>query len=165
MLNGRRHGFTAISDVDVGAVSLPARHVACLSQRPCVPHADRFLHCRRHGRFASQVLGVSTLQSPGQAVTVGYNFGSRTGFASVPAVLSDAQPARVDSTPPLTSLFQGETIELAVYVDGQLVETFFQGEATITTATSNQVASANLTTTFVNTAGLKCTVSSWALGL
>jgi hypothetical protein len=56
-------------------------------------------------------------------------------------------------------------LELRVFVDGMLVETFFGGQAFITTSTTNDVASANVTSSFLNTAGLACTVTSWELAL
>ena len=60
----------------------------------------------------------------------------------------------------------GPTIELRVFVDGNLVETFFHGgEAFLFTSTRNNVPSANVSSAFVNTAGLDCNVSSWVLGL
>ena len=47
-----------------------------------------------------------------------------------------------------------------------MVETFFGGDAVITSITGNAVASASITSSLVNTAGLKgCNVSSWALAL
>eukprot|EP01051_Picozoa_sp_SAG22_P021427 SAG22_NODE_4722_length_1181_cov_4.177449_3_plen_66_part_00 len=60
----------------------------------------------------------------------------------------------------------GATIELRVFVDGQLVETFFQGETSITTATSNEVGCDALSSEFINTANVSsCNVTSWVLGL
>ena len=106
------------------------------------------------------VLGLSTLRAaPSQpdSVLVGYDFaqataGNLTGFATVPPELGHA--------------LDGPTIELRVFVDGNLVETFFHGgEAFLFTSTRNNVPSANVSSAFVNTAGLDCNVSSWVLGL
>ena len=60
----------------------------------------------------------------------------------------------------------GAMIELHVFVDGQLIETFLQGETSITTATSNVVGSDALSSSFVGRARLSsCNVTSWALSL
>ena len=73
--------------------------------------------------------------------------------------------ARTDRAP-VPGALDGPTIELRVFVDGNLVETFFQGgEAFHFTSTLNNVPSANVSSAFVNTAGLDCNVSSWVLGL
>ena len=111
--------------------------------------------------------------------------GGVVGFASVPAVLGQwGNTSRTDQTPPLQTLLPGgggdaaaedavggggspvAVIELRVFVDGQLIETFFQGEASITTATGNMVGGDGLSSSFVNTANLRgCNVTSWALSL
>ena len=95
---------------------------------------------------------------------VGYNFtaGSTLGFASVTASLSPLG-ARTDTAPVSPNR---TSLELRVFVDGHLVESFFGGDAVVTTVTGNVVASAHVTSSFVNTAaGLHCSVRSWALGL
>lgn len=109
------------------------------------------------------VLGVNTLQQGGEFVQVGYDFGTMSGFATVPASLGGGI-ARTDRTDTLQTLFQGSTIELHVFVDGQMIETFFQGETSITTGNNNAVPTNQLTSSFVNTANLDCKVSSWVLG-
>ena len=55
-----------------------------------------------------------------------------TGFASVPAVLGQwGNTPRTDRTPPLQTVLGGgagggdAVIELRVFMDGQLIETFF----------------------------------------
>eukprot|EP01045_Picozoa_sp_COSAG04_P048695 COSAG04_NODE_18816_length_432_cov_0.606607_1_plen_87_part_00 len=83
------------------------------------------------------------------------------GFAEVPASLS-VLGARKDLTPPLAA---GAALELRVFVDGHMAETFYGGHAVITTITSNTVPSAGVGSAFVNSAGLDCNVSSWTLGL
>jgi hypothetical protein len=45
------------------------------------------------------------------------------------------------------------------------VETFFSGDAVITTVTGNVISSGSISSSFVNTAALSCNVSSWTLGL
>lgn len=45
------------------------------------------------------------------------------------------------------------------------VETFFSGDAVITTITGNVISSGSISSSFVNTAALSCNVSSWTLGL
>ena len=84
-----------------------------------------------------------------------------SGFAEVPASLS-VLGARKDLTPPLAA---GAALELRVFVDGHMAESFFGGHAVITTITSNTVPSAGVGSAFVNSAGLDCNVSSWTLGL
>ena len=84
-----------------------------------------------------------------------------SGFAEVPASLS-VLGARKDLTPPLAA---GAALELRVFVDGHMAETFYGGHAVITTITSNTVPSAGVGSAFVNSAGLDCNVSSWTLGL
>lgn len=69
---------------------------------------------------------------------MGYDFATMTGFAAVPASLG-FNGSRVDRTPALNTTFRGGSVELHIFVDGQLIETFFGGETTITTATNNQV--------------------------
>eukprot|EP01043_Picozoa_sp_COSAG02_P068741 COSAG02_NODE_11523_length_1707_cov_1.277363_2_plen_180_part_00 len=119
---------------------------------------------------SSGSLAVKTLQTAGQAVTMGFKFGGDSvnplinGFADVPASLS-VLGARLDMTPDLTELAAAASLELRVFVDGHMAETFFGGQAVITTVTSNIVPSAKLGSAFVNTAGLSCNVSSWTLGL
>ncbi len=113
----------------------------------------------------SGLLAVKTLQAAGQVLTVGFEFGATVaGFADVPASLS-VLGARRDGTPPLVELANATSLELRVFVDGHMVETFFGGHAVITTVTSNTVPSASLGSTFVNTARLSCNVSSWTLAL
>ena len=84
-----------------------------------------------------------------------------SGFAEVPASLS-VLGARKDLTPPLAA---AAALELRVFVDGHMAETFYGGHAVITTITSNTVPSAGVGSAFVNSAGLACNVSSWTLGL
>lgn len=123
------------------------------------------------GPPSSGVLGVETLQQQQQAagavaIQVGIDFASRTGFAFVPAPLGlFGNTSRTDSTAPLQSALQGDTLEIRVFVDGQMVETFFGGEASITTATSSAAASSNITSALINTASLACNVTSWVLSL
>ena len=57
------------------------------------------------------------------------------------------------------------TLDLHVFDDGQIIETFFNGEATITTAANNLLATELVSSSVVNTADLNCNVSSWILGL
>lgn len=110
-------------------------------------------------------LAVKTLQTTGQTLTVGFEFGATiNGFADVPTSLS-VLGARRDVTPPLAELATATNLELRVFVDGHIAESFFGGHAVITTVTSNTVPSAKLDSTFVNTAQLSCNVSSWTLGL
>ena len=59
----------------------------------------------------------------------------------------------------------GGTLELNLFVDGDRVEAFFGGASTITAITGNTAANTSLTSSFVNTANLDCTVQSWVLGL
>ena len=120
----------------------------------------------------SGLLAVKTLQAAGQNLTLGYEFATGSaaggaiinGFADVPASLS-VLGARKDVTPPLPDLAAGAALELRVYVDGHLAETFFGGHSVITTITSNTMPSAGVGSAFVNSAGLDCNVSSWTLGL
>ena len=86
------------------------------------------------------------------------------GFAEVPASLS-VLGARKDVTPPLPDLAAAAALELRVFVDGHMAESFYGGHAVITTITSNTVPSADTGSAFVNSAGLDCNVSSWTLGL
>lgn len=114
---------------------------------------------------SSGLLAVKTLQTTGQALTLGFEFGATiNGFADVPASLS-VLGARRDLTPPLIELAAATSLELRAFVDGHMAETFFSGHAVITTVTSNTVPSAKLGSTFVNTERLSCNVSSWTLGL
>ena len=118
---------------------------------------------------SSGMLGVATLgtASHNQSVQVGYDFGTKTGFATVAAGLGlSGNTSRTDRTPILEHALRGDAIELNVFVDGQRVETFFGGETTITTSTGNMVATEQLSSSFVNTAKLPgCNVTSWALVL
>ena len=120
------------------------------------------------------VVAVNTLQSSAHpalgAVQVGYQFaanGTATGFATVPPALARGLDNynRTDTAPVLGAAVPGGTLELNLFVDGDRVETFFGGAATITTVTSNMLANDTLTSSFVNTANLDCTVQSWVLGL
>jgi sucrose-6-phosphate hydrolase SacC (GH32 family) len=116
------------------------------------------------------VLAVSTLQtaSKNQSVTVGFDFGAKRGFATVPAALNyDANASRSDVTPTLEvfNMSVASTFQLHTFVDGSRIETFFNGETTITTSTKNNVIGNALTTSLVNTAKLNCNVTSWVLSL
>ena len=115
----------------------------------------------------SGVLSVTTLLAAGkdQSVEVGYNFSANEGFASVSASLS-TKGARTDKAPlPGLNATKG-TIELRVFVDGHIVETFFGGHAVISTITGNAAPSASITSSVQTPAGgLACNVSSWTLGL
>jgi sucrose-6-phosphate hydrolase SacC (GH32 family) len=119
------------------------------------------------------ILAIKTLQTMNgsQSVTVGYDFTHRNGsgvvgFASVPAVLGQwGNTSRTDRTVTLQSVRGGGTVELHVFVDNQVIETFFAGETTITTATSNAISTDALSSSFVNTANLSCSVTSWGLSL
>ena len=125
-----------------------------------------------------------------QSVQVGYDFANLSGFATVSASLDNGQGGRTDRAP-LAALRQRyqrhrdhqqphrdqrqekmsvdsestSTLDLHVFVDGQIIETFFNGEATITTAANNLLATELVSSSFVNTANLNCNVSSWILGL
>ena len=118
---------------------------------------------------SSGMLGVATLStaSHNQSVQVGYDFATKTGFATVAAGLGlSGNTSRTDRTPVLGHALRGDAIELNVFVDGQRVETFFGGETTITTSTGNMVATEQLQSSFVNTAKLPgCNVTSWVLRL
>ena len=106
---------------------------------------------------------------------VGYRFGTpngTVGFATVPPSLGHGMAGhhlanfnRTDLAPVLGAVVPGGTLELNLFVDGDRVETFFGGAATITSVTSNTVTNSSLHSSFVNTAGLDCAVSSWVLGL
>ena len=116
------------------------------------------------------VVAVHTLQAGSQSVQIGYEFapnGSTTGFASVPPDLANglSNYNRTDRAPVQRALAAGATLSLNLFVDGDRVESFYGGAATITTVTGNTVASSSLTSSFVNTAGLDCTVQSWVLQL
>lgn len=114
------------------------------------------------------ILSVNTLETANknQTVQVGYDFGAKRGFAFVPAGLNfNANTSREDVTPKLETLRAGATITLQVFVDGSRIETFFSGETTITTTTRNSVPGSALTSSFVNSANLDCSVSSWVLEL
>eukprot|EP01043_Picozoa_sp_COSAG02_P052604 COSAG02_NODE_5692_length_4119_cov_2.601244_4_plen_170_part_00 len=141
------------------------------------------------------VVGVKTLIAHNQSVTVGYNITSQNirGFADVSASLSPLG-ARTDVAPVsqnrtalelrvfvdghmVTSLDSNYawTIIIALrssvcddsepYIFPEQVETFFSGDAVITTVTGNVVPSARITSGFVNTAAFDCSVQSWTLGL
>jgi hypothetical protein len=127
------------------------------------------------GMPTAGVLGVTTLlgsnsninTSAGQSVVVGYKYGLSeiTAFASVSESLS-VLGTRTDEAPlPWLAIASMKQIELRVFVDGHIVETFFGGNAVISTVTGNTIASPNVTSTFLNTANLQCTVHSWVLGL
>ena len=78
------------------------------------------------------VVGVTTLAHGSQVgVSVGYDFSNQThpGFATVPAGLSNGLGARTDRAP-LREALRGDTLELQVFVDGQIIETFFDGKST-----------------------------------
>jgi hypothetical protein len=64
-----------------------------------------------------------------QAITLGFDFvssGVINGFADVPPSLS-VLGARRDVTPPLPELAAATSLELRVFVDGHMAETFFGG--------------------------------------
>jgi sucrose-6-phosphate hydrolase SacC (GH32 family) len=116
------------------------------------------------------VLGVHTLVASNQSILSGYNFSAGGpddwvgGFADVPASLS-TRGARTDRVS-LPALSNVTTLELRIFVDGHMVETFFGGHAVISTITSNAVSTEKISSSFVNTAGLKCSdISSWTLSL
>ena len=107
------------------------------------------------------VVAVRTLVAHNQiGVLTGYNITnhSMVGFSAVSAGLG----ARTDEAPVPANQ---TALELRVYVDGHLVETFFSGDAVITTVTANLAPSASISSSFVNTAALSCQVTSWTLGL
>ena len=153
----------------------PAAEMQGLRQGPAVTdgvaaggQVEILLQCRLPAALPSSgVLGVSTLQAGGnQSVIVGVDFASRAAFAAVPAVLGRfGNTSRTDTSAPLQAALQGDSLELRVFVDGQMIETFFGGEVSITTATSNLVASGLLTSSIVNDNALDCNASSWVVGL
>eukprot|EP01048_Picozoa_sp_COSAG05_P011058 COSAG05_NODE_1016_length_6185_cov_4.604831_5_plen_757_part_00 len=114
----------------------------------------------------SGVVGVKTLlaHNNNQSVQVGYNFTNQSvdGFAAVSPGLS-VHGAHTDKAP--LSLLNRTSFELRVFVDGHMVESFFSGDAVITTITGNVVSSKKVTSSFVNTAALHCNMRSWTLGL
>lgn len=114
----------------------------------------------------SGVVAVETLLAQNQTgVQIGYNFSNRSavGFAHVSTNLS-VLGARTDIVP--VSLSSGSSMfELRVFVDGHMAETFYNGDAVITTVTSNTVPSTNIFSRFLNTAACNCNVTSWVLGL
>jgi sucrose-6-phosphate hydrolase SacC (GH32 family) len=122
----------------------------------------------------SGVVAVNTLQPSGHrstAVQVGYKFGGAngtSGYARVPPALAQGMTNynRTDRAP-VAGVVPGGVLQLHLFVDGDRVETFFGGVATITTVTGNTAANTTLTSTFVNTAqpSMDCTVQSWVLGL
>ena len=118
---------------------------------------------------SSGFVGIFTLISAEEAgaVQVGYDFGSKTGFASVPSNIGFNNTARTDRTPPLLTALEGPKIKLHIFVDGQIIESFFNGETTITTATNSLVDTDAVTSSFMLSKGLglDCEVSSWVLGL
>ena len=119
---------------------------------------------------SSGLVAVNTLQAGGNSVQVGYEFGGSgvSGFATVPPALAQGMDNynRTDRAPVMEAAVPGGTLELNLFVDGDRVETFFAGGvATITTVTSNRQADSSLSSSFVNTAGLDCAVTSWVLGL
>ena len=115
-------------------------------------------HCKRpaSGWPASGILAFQTLKTTAQELTLGYEFSSTgeaasatqiNGFADVPAALS-VLGARKDVTPPLPDLMAGTSLELRVFVDGHMAESFYGGHSVITTITSNTVPSANVGSAF-----------------
>ena len=88
------------------------------------------------------VLAVRTLVAANQSVLSGYNFSARgttgwvRGFADVPASLS-TRGARTDEVS-LVAVSNATSLDLRVFVDGHMVETFFGGHSVITTITSNE---------------------------
>ena len=111
------------------------------------------------------MVGVKTLMAGTQALTVGFNFehGKVTGIAQYDATLGAQGKARTDSTPVLN---RGSSFELRVFVDGHMVESFFDGQQVISSVTANTQPSAKLNSAFVNTAsGIQCDVTSWVVGL
>ena len=76
------------------------------------------------------VVGVTTLAHGSQVgVSVGYDFSNQTHPGFVPAGLSNGLGARTDRAP-LREALRGDTLELQVFVDGQIIETFFDGKST-----------------------------------
>jgi sucrose-6-phosphate hydrolase SacC (GH32 family) len=150
----------------------PAVETEALRQGPAVQglaaggQIEAWVRCRLPPALPSSgVVGLSTLQSGNQSVLIGVDFATLSAFADVPACLGRfGNTSRTDRAP-LASALQGDAVELRVWVDGQMIESFFGGEVSITTATSNFVASAALTSSFVNTAALDCNVTSWVLSL
>ena len=106
---------------------------------------------------------VETLVAENQSVQVGYNFTNQTvhGFATISASLSPLG-ARTDIAPVSPNRTE---LELRVFVDGHMVETFFSGDTVITTVTGNVVSSEHITSRFVNTGAFDCSIKSWVLGL
>ena len=61
---------------------------------------------------------------------------------------------------------QDGSFELRVFVDGHLVESFFNGAAVISSVTANQLPGDSLTSELVLTLpNAKCSTNSWAVGL
>ena len=84
------------------------------------------------------VVGVTTLVHSSQVgVSVGYDFSNQThpGFATVPVGLGNGLGGRTDRAP-LREALQGNTLELQVFVDGQIIETFFNGKSNTSLARS-----------------------------
>ena len=115
------------------------------------------------------LVAVNTLQAGGNSVQVGYEFESSgvSGFATVPPALAQGMDNynRTDRAPVAEAAVPGGTLELNLFVDGDRVEAFFGGAATITTVAGNTAVSSTQTSSFINTAQLDCTVDSWVLGL
>ena len=85
------------------------------------------------------VLGVRTMLAAGknQSVEVGYRFSAKavTAFASVSESLS-VLGARTDESPLLPAVTASmKQLELHVFVDGHMIDSFFGGDAVITTVT------------------------------
>ena len=98
------------------------------------------------GAPTTGILAINTLQSASHSIQVGYEFeanGTATGFARVPPALAQGLDNynRTDRAPVPGAVVPGGTLSLNVFVDGDRIETFFNGAATITTVTGNTAVS------------------------
>ena len=112
----------------------------------------------KQGLPLSGVVGVDVLQGVNAGnVRVGFNFDTNVSFAAL--------DGRIDAAP--MPLFGDGYIKLHVFVDGNLVESFYgDGDYFIFSASNNTVDTKDVSNVVVNTAGVAgCVVDSWALSL
>jgi sucrose-6-phosphate hydrolase SacC (GH32 family) len=116
-----------------------------------------------HGKVGK--VGVRTLATTDGSsfVEIGYDFGVQAMYADHSKCCE--VPNTIIQRAPISATALGNTLSLAVFVDGGLIEAFLGGRA-ITPLVAPDAAAASpeaRVTTMTNSAGITCSVESWQL--
>lgn len=114
---------------------------------------------------ATGKVGIRTLATPdGKEFTeIGYDFEARAAYADHTHCCAEAN-AIVQRAPHASPALAGH-VELAVFVDGSIIEAFVSGKVLTPLVSPDPAAGApeDRVTTLVNTAGATCSFESWEL--